>query len=172
MGGLGTQQTTWEERWRFLLKMGWLEKQRAGKTVKEKWLNELIEKYKGKPLREEPGLNPNFFRSDSDNINNSINGFDSTKTRWSYIYFKGQFRYKKHKYNKDQGLLVQTDDMPICSVLVRIRSYWASSGGSHWTIRTNTDANGNFFATLSYEVPQNIHIYAHPVIYFWGANTV
>ncbi|GAH86600.1 unnamed protein product, partial [marine sediment metagenome] len=82
--------------------------------------------------------------------------------------FEGQFRYKKHKYNKDQGLLTQTDDMPICSVLVRVRSYWSGSGGSRWSFRTNTDANGNFFATLSWEVPQYIWISAHPLIYFWG----
>lgn len=59
MGGMGTQKTTWEDRWRFLLEQGWLEKQRAGKEVKEKWLKELIGKYKGKPLIKEQGLNLN-----------------------------------------------------------------------------------------------------------------
>lgn len=68
MGGMGTQETTDEERWRFLLEMGWLEKQRVGKEIKEKWLKEIIEKYKGKSLTKEQGFNPNFFRGDSDNV--------------------------------------------------------------------------------------------------------
>lgn len=156
MGGMGTYQTTDEDRWRFLLEMGWLEKQRVGKKIKEKWLKELIEKYKGKPLTKEQGLNPNFFRGDADNTVDNSSSSDSTKTRWSYIYFKGQFRYKKHKYNKDQGLLTQTEDIPICSVLVRVRSYWSGSGGSRWSFRTNTDNDGKFLATLSWEVPPNI----------------
>ncbi len=167
MDGMGTQKTTWEERWRFLLEIGWLEKQRAGKEIKEKWLKELIEKYKGKPLIKEQGLYPNFFRDNSDSVSNNSGLPDSTQTRWSYFYFNGQFRYKKHQYNKDQGLLAETVAMPICSVLVRVRAYW-SGQGTIWTIRTNTDANGYFHATLSWEVPQNINIYAHPIIYFWG----
>ncbi|MEO0228218.1 MAG: hypothetical protein ABIL70_09250, partial [candidate division WOR-3 bacterium] len=44
MGGMGDAKTTWEDRWKFLLEMGWLEKQRAGKEIKQKWLKELIEK--------------------------------------------------------------------------------------------------------------------------------
>lgn len=168
MGGMGTQETTDEERWRFLLEMGWLEQYKAGKAVKNKWLNKMIKKYESKPLTKEQGLNPDFFRGNSDNIDNNGSGSDSTQTRWSYIYFKGQFRHKKHKYNKDQGLLTQTDDMPICSVLVKVRSYWSGSGGSRWSFRTNTDNNGNFLATLSWEVPSNIWIRAHPLIYFWG----
>ncbi|MEO0138230.1 MAG: fibronectin type III domain-containing protein, partial [candidate division WOR-3 bacterium] len=74
---------------------------------------------------------------------------------------------KKHLYNKENGLLTQSVDMPICSVLVRVRAYW-SGQGTIWTIRTNTDANGYFHATLSWEVPQNIFIYAHPIVYIWG----
>ena len=61
MGGMGTQETTDEERWRFLLEMGWIGKQRANKQIKERWLKELIEEYKGKPLTKEQGLNPQFF---------------------------------------------------------------------------------------------------------------
>jgi len=166
MGGMGDGKTTWEDRWKFLLGMGWLEKQRAGKEIKEKWLKEMIEKYKGKPLIKEQGLNPQFFRDNSDCVGNNSHLPDSTK-RWSYFYFNGQFRYKKHQYNKNQGLLAQTVDMPICSVLVRVRAYW-SGQGTIWTIRTNTDANGYFHATLSWEVPQDTFIYAHPLVYFWG----
>ncbi len=167
MGGMGDGKTTWEDRWRFLLEMGWLERQRAGKEVKEKWLKEIIEKYKGKPLIKEQGLNPNFFRDNSDSIGNNPGSPDSTQKRWDYFYLDGQFRYKKHQYNKDQGLLTQTVDMPICSVLVRIRTYW-SGQGTIWSYRDAGDENGCFACTLSWEVPVNINIYAHPMIYFWG----
>jgi hypothetical protein len=135
MGGLGTNETTDEERWQFLLDMDWLEKHRAGKEIKEKWLKELIRKYRGKPLIKEQGLNPKFFRNNIgvDNTGDS----NSEENRWSYIYFKGQFRYKKHRYDKSQGLLTQTDDEPIANLIVRVRSYWSGSGGSRWTFRTN-----------------------------------
>ncbi|MEO0138229.1 MAG: hypothetical protein ABIL86_11955 [candidate division WOR-3 bacterium] len=96
MGGMGDAKTTWEDRWKFLLEMGWLEKQRAGKEIKEKWLKELIEKYKGRPLIKEQGLDPNFFRDNDNGSDNYSNSSDSTKeNRWSYFCFNGQFRYKK-----------------------------------------------------------------------------
>lgn len=77
MGGMGIQETTDEERWRFLLEMGWIGKQRANKQIKERWLKELIEEYKGKSLTKEQGLNPNFFRDNPYNIgqkNISVSG--------------------------------------------------------------------------------------------------
>ncbi len=76
MGGMGTQETTDEERWRFLLEMGWLEQYKAGKAVKNNWLNKMIKKYEGKPLTKEQGLNPNFFRGDNW-YNNSFFSYDS-----------------------------------------------------------------------------------------------
>jgi len=167
MGGMGNGKTSWEDRWRFLLDMGWLEKQRQGKEIKDKWLKEIIEKYKGKSLKKEQGLNPIFFRGDSSSIADNRGDRDSSQTRWDHFLFKGQFRYKKHLYNKDQGLLTQTEDMPICSVLVRVRAYWLTQG-TIWTSRTSTDANGNFRAILNHHVPVDSNIYAHPMVYFWG----
>ena len=79
IGGMGDRETTSEEHWRFLLDMGWLEKQRAGKAIKDNWLNEIIKKYKGKPLTKEQGLNPNFFRGDNWYSNSSFSCDSITK---------------------------------------------------------------------------------------------
>ena len=105
MGGMGDGKTTWEARWRFLLDMGWLEKQRAGKAIKDAWLKKLIEHYKGKSLQKEQGFNPGFFRNDSNNSGAAGGNISDSTRAWSVFYFNGWFRYKKHQYNKNQGLL-------------------------------------------------------------------
>jgi hypothetical protein len=56
--------------------MGWLEQYKAGKAVKNNWLNKMIKKYDGKPLTKEQGLNPNFFRGDNW-YSNSFFSYDS-----------------------------------------------------------------------------------------------
>ena len=81
MGGMGTQETTDEERWRFLLEMGWLEQYKAGKAVKNKWLNKMIKKYKDKSLTKEQGLNPKFFRGDNSSSSNYLGSNNSPKDR-------------------------------------------------------------------------------------------
>ncbi|MHA1280552.1 MAG: hypothetical protein ACTSQ8_25625, partial [Candidatus Helarchaeota archaeon] len=92
--------------------------------IKEQWLKKLINKYRGRSLVEKGGPGTKFFRN-TDNTNTGIiANADSTQIRWSYIYFKGRFRYKKHQYSPTQGLLTTTTDKPIKNAIVRVRCYW------------------------------------------------
>ena len=94
------QRWTEERMFEYYLKDGWL------KALRENRLEEWRKQEKQKILSEHKEQKSQFFRGDSDNIaNNRGSVFDSTQTRWSYVYFKGQFRYKKHQYNKDQGII-------------------------------------------------------------------
>ena len=124
MGGMGTTSTTEQDIWRFLLENGWLDKQRAGKDIKEQWLKKLINKYRGRSLVEKGGPGTKFFRNTDNTNTDVVNHADRTQIRWSYIYFKGRFRYKKHQYSPTQGLLTTTTDKPIKNAIVRVRCYW------------------------------------------------
>jgi len=77
-----------DEKIRWFLKEGWLEKQRKGEAVKDKWLEELIQRNleeQKKSQGEEGGL----FVPEKESLSTII----QVETR-----FVGQFRYKKHKY--------------------------------------------------------------------------
>jgi hypothetical protein len=164
MAGVGSTGTTEEDVWRFLLDKGWLEKHRNGESVKQQWLDDIIKRYKGKPLVKEGGMFSQFFRGSSTGTDNSHNSSDSRygeNQRWSYIYFKGQFRYLKHKYIPTSGILIDsTFDNPIKNAVIRVRCYWNGNVGNRWSFRTETNEYGNFLAVLSWEVPQDTPIYA------------
>ncbi len=90
MVGMGTQETTDEERWRFLLESGWLKQQRTDKQAKEKWLKDLIKEYKEKPLTKEQGFNPKFFRGDNSSSSNYLGSNNSSSQERITTTFIGQ----------------------------------------------------------------------------------
>lgn len=150
MAGIGSTSTTEEDIWRFLLNEGWLEKYRSGESTRQQWLNNLIDQYKGKPLVKEGGMSSQFFRNTNISIGDNYTSRDSGQVGdddWPYIYFKGQFRYLKHKYKPTSGLIDSTTDNPIQNAVIRVRCYWSGSGGNRWSNRTETDESGNFFSS-------------------------
>ena len=78
INAIGDSNATDEERIEYLLKAGWLEAQRSGAEVKEKWFNDFMEKNRGKW-----GGNPklNFFRNTNSSGGNYVGNSSSSQER-------------------------------------------------------------------------------------------
>jgi len=132
---------------KYLLKEGWLDKLKN--RTKDKWFEKLKQESKVK-----------FDKSEGDD-----------KGAKALFIFNGQWKYKKHGYSKDLGLLTSAQDAMIDQCKVRIRAYWLGSGGNRW-YTCYTDGNGNFSA-FGYDLPTTQFIYSHPILYLWNYdNTV
>jgi hypothetical protein len=130
---------------KYLLKEGWLGKLRNG--TKDKWFQKLKKDSKEK----------------WDKSENSKEG-----SKYTFV-FSGQWKYKKHAYNKDQGLLTATQDALVRQSKVRVRAYWLGSG-TNW-YACYTDVNGNF-AVTGYDIPIDRNIYTHPILYTWNYDNI
>lgn len=132
---------------KYLLKERWLDHIRKG--TKHKWFENLKKESKVK-------------------YDNSEGNDKNTKALFT---FNGQWKYKKHCYSKDLGLLTAAQDAFIDQCKVRVRAYWLGSGGNHW-YACYTDQNG-VFSAIGYDLPTTTYIYSHPILYLWNYdNTV
>jgi len=111
----------------------------------------------------------NFFRNDggSNNINSNTN-FNHIPDQRADITISGTIVYKKHLYDRIDGLDTATINMPLRNVKVWIRGYWDGSGGSHYYGPDITNDDGEYSITVQ---GVNTPGYFIPLVWLRGPNT-
>lgn len=111
----------------------------------------------------------NFFRNDGspNNIDSNTNSNYIPDQRTD-ITISGTIAYKKHLYDKIDGLDTATINMPLRNTKVWIRGYWFGSGGSHYYGPDITDDNGRYSITVQ---GVNTPGYFIPLVWLRGPNT-
>ena len=120
INGIGDPNATDSSRVVQLLNAGWLKAQRAGAQEHDKWLNEFMRKNKGSW-----GGDPdsNFFRDSDPDSGDSSRGGNSSLEEPPTTTFVGEWLYRDHLYNKEQGLLSAYETRPVKFAEVGIRAY-------------------------------------------------
>ncbi|MGB3480412.1 MAG: hypothetical protein WBB67_14785 [bacterium] len=145
-----------EEIFEYYLKDGWFEALRENR--REEWLQE--EKKKIESRRKEGRIN--FFRPD----NNSNSGGANPPSDRINKDFYGQWWFKDHNYNKDQGLLATAVKRPIKNGKARLlMTYMYSS--NYYRVLSNYDATDDSgYFHIIFDIPQGATgCKAYPVIY-------
>jgi len=144
-----------EEVFEYYLKDGWFESLHAGK--REAWIIQEREKI----MKEVDKHKLNFFRPDnSHNRNNNYypDRFDKD--------FYGQWWYKDHNYNKDQGLLATAVKRPIKNGKARLLMTYMHNS-VYYRVLTDynvTDDSGYF--CITFDIPQGATgCKAYPIVY-------
>ncbi|MEW6686832.1 MAG: hypothetical protein AB1393_11600, partial [Candidatus Edwardsbacteria bacterium] len=162
-----TEKLTEQEVARELLKRGWLEKHRkefgSGKVLlnsdeRMQWVikNGLLKKKTLKNGKEGYLLNEKTIPFEGKGV-------------LTATFVDGTYLFRKHGYNKDQGLLVAADEKGVDKAVVAIWA-WNQSGGPK-TIRGRcfTDANGYFSTYVDLESGYLWRVWA--ALYPMGANS-
>lgn len=107
----------------------------------------------------------NFLRDDG---NDNASSNNNIRNQRHNITIKGTFKYKKHLYDKIDGLDTATIDMPLRNARVWIRGYWWGSQGNHYYGPEITDNNGQFSHTIQVD---SLPGYFIPLVWLRGPNT-